>query len=65
VLELANLLAELAGTRLDASHAPPRAGEIRHSTGSPEHARQVLGLAAPVSLRAGLSKVLDWMRASG
>jgi UDP-glucose 4-epimerase len=65
VLDLAQIIAELAGTRLDARHRPPRAGEIRHSTGSPALSRKVLGLAEPVSLRNGLGKVLDWLSGSG
>jgi len=65
VLALAQTIAELAGTRLDARHRPPRAGEIRHSTGSPARARAALGLSAPVPLRTGLAKVLDWLSGSG
>ncbi len=65
VLELAHVIAELAGKGLDARHAPPRAGEIRHSTGSPALSRMILGLAEPMDLRRGLDKVLDWLKASG
>jgi UDP-glucose 4-epimerase len=64
VLGLARTIAELAGTTLDVRHAAPRAGEIRHSTGKPQRARVALGLGAPVPLRDGLRKVLDWL-ASG
>jgi UDP-glucose 4-epimerase len=61
VLDLAHTIAELTGTLLDARHRPPRAGEIRHSTGAPALSRRILGLADPLSLRRGLGKVLDWM----
>jgi UDP-glucose 4-epimerase len=61
VLELAHVIAALTGTRSDLRHAPPRAGEIRHSTGVPALARRVLGLAEPVPLCDGLAKVLDWL----
>ncbi len=61
VLALARTIAELAGTDLDARHRPPRAGEIRHSAGSPASARAALGLAQPVPLRAGLAAVLRWL----
>ena len=54
-------IAELTGTLLDVRHRPPRAGEIRHSTGAPALSRRILGLADPLSLRRGLGKVLDWM----
>jgi UDP-glucose 4-epimerase len=65
VLDLAHVIADLAGTKLDIGHAPPRAGEIRHSTGAPELARQALGLAEPVRLRDGLGEVLDWLGRTG
>lgn len=61
VLELARLIADLAGTPLEARHRPPRAGEIRHSTGSTVRARATMSLPEPVPLRAGLAKVLDWL----
>jgi UDP-glucose 4-epimerase len=65
VLDLARVIAELSGTRLEAAHRPPRAGEIRHSTGSPALSRKTLGLPEPEALRNGLGKVLDWMNGSG
>jgi UDP-glucose 4-epimerase len=64
VLALARTIAELDGTALDVRHAAPRAGEIRHSTGTPHRARAAFGLGEPVPLRTGLRKVLDWL-ASG
>jgi UDP-glucose 4-epimerase len=65
VTDLARGIAERAGTRLDARHGPPRAGEIRLSTGSPALSRKILGLPKPVSLRNGLDKVLDWLDGQG
>lgn len=64
VLELAAVIARLAGTQATIRHGPPRAGEIRHSTGRPERARAALGLAPPVALPDGLRNVLDWLRAA-
>jgi UDP-glucose 4-epimerase len=61
VLELAHAIAALAGVQADIRHAPPRAGEIRQSTGVPARARSVLGLQEPVPLRTGLARVLDWL----
>lgn len=65
VLELAHSIADLTGTQLDAHHRPPRAGEIRHSRGSPELSRRVLRLREPLSLRSGLARTLDWLASSG
>jgi UDP-glucose 4-epimerase len=59
VLDLARTVAELAGTGLNAHHRPPRAGEIRHSIGSPTLLRATLALPQPVPLRQGLARVLD------
>jgi UDP-glucose 4-epimerase len=64
VLDLARVIAELAGTRLDVHHRPPRVGEIRHSTGSPALSRNALGSPEPMDLRDGLAKVLDWLGGS-
>jgi UDP-glucose 4-epimerase len=61
VMDLAQIIAERAGKRLDARHGPPRAGEIRHSTGSPALSRNILGLPEPVSLRNGLGQILGWL----
>jgi UDP-glucose 4-epimerase len=65
VLDLARVIAELAGERLEGRHLPPRAGEIRHSTGSRALSRQALALAEPMSLHDGLGKVLDWLGSAG
>ncbi len=65
VTELARTIADLAGVPPDIRHAPPRAGEIRHSVGAPDLSRRTLGLAPPVALRDGLRRVLDWLGAPG
>jgi len=65
VVELAHTIATLAGVPAEIRHAPPRAGEIRHSVGSPDLARQVLGLTRPQALRDGLRRVLDWLGPPG
>lgn len=61
VLELARAIADAAGTRLDVQYRPARAGEIRHSTGSPALSRASLSLPEPMILRSGLRNVLDWL----
>jgi len=62
VLELAAAVAGLSGRGLDLRHQPARSGEIRHSLGSPERARRILGLGPPLGLSEGLASVLSWMR---
>jgi len=62
VLQLARTIASLTRVEADLRYRPARAGEIRHSVGSPDRARDHLGLAAPAPLREGLAATLDWMR---
>lgn len=64
VLELARIIADAAGKPLDARHKPSRTGEIRRSMGSRELSQVALSLPSPVSLRAGIAKVLDWLAAT-
>jgi UDP-glucose 4-epimerase len=61
ILDLAHVIADAAGTTLDARHKPPRAGEIRHSTGSRAMAQAALSLPDPIALHTGIAKVLDWL----
>jgi UDP-glucose 4-epimerase len=63
VLNLARTVASLSHTDPAIRFQPPRAGEIRHSTGAPDLARTALGLQSPLSLRDGLRNVLDWISA--
>lgn len=61
VLELANVIADLAGAAPDIRFGPPRAGEIRHSLGAPDRARAALDLPPPAALRDGLAATLAWL----
>ncbi|HLB99128.1 MAG TPA: epimerase, partial [Acetobacteraceae bacterium] len=65
IAELAHTIAELVGVAADIRHAPPRAGEIRHSVGAADLSRRMLGLGPPVALRDGLRRVLDWLGPGG
>ena len=58
VLDLAAILGRLRGVDPAITHAPPRAGEIRHSVGDPAACRAALGLGVPVPLEVGLRSVL-------
>jgi UDP-glucose 4-epimerase len=63
VLDLARMVADLAGRRPQHRQHPARAGDIRHSTGSPIRAAAALNLGEPIALHDGLRNVLDWMAA--
>jgi UDP-glucose 4-epimerase len=62
VRTLAHLVGEICGTRPDVRYGAPRSGEIRYSYGRPERSRPILGLGEPLPLRAGLERVIDWLR---
>jgi UDP-glucose 4-epimerase len=63
VLALAAAIATACGTTPAVRHAPPRAGEIRHSLGSPARAQALLGLRPAAPLGDGLADVVGWLRA--
>ena len=65
VRTLAATIASLCGVSPDLRNKPPRLGEIRHSLGSRERAKTLLGLGTPVPLRDGLAATLDWMKTPG
>jgi UDP-glucose 4-epimerase len=62
VLELAAALNRLLGTNLTPQHAPPRAGDVRHSCADISLARRALGYEPAVSFEDGLAHTLRWYR---
>lgn len=63
LLDLIEVLYDLFPNAPAPEFAPPRAGDIYRSVGSPQKARDVLGFDAQVSLEDGLREVVEWMRA--
>jgi UDP-glucose 4-epimerase len=61
--ELYRLLAEAAGSKEPARHAPGKPGEQRRSCVDNTLARRVLGWEPKVSLREGLRKTVEFFRA--
>jgi UDP-glucose 4-epimerase len=59
VNQLAAAVMEAAGRRVPVEHQAARAGEIRHSVGSPAAAAASFGFAAGVDLAAGLGTMLQ------
>lgn len=55
---LAAAVMDAAGRRVPVEHRPARAGEIRHSVGSPAAAAALFGFRAEVDLTAGLAAML-------
>lgn len=54
ILDLAHLVARLAGAGSGVAHGPARAGDIRHSVGDPAQALRLLASPATVRLQDGL-----------
>lgn len=58
ILELAHIIARIAGKEPRIRHADPRLGDIRASVGDPSAARQTLGVVAATKIADGLRKTL-------
>jgi UDP-glucose 4-epimerase len=65
ILDLAQVIGDVARKNPDVRHGPARAGEIRRSLGDPAEMRRILGLGSMVGLRDGLATVLSHADASG
>ncbi len=62
VRALTDMLLALFPGAPQTQYAPPRAGDIYKSVGSPKHAEQVLGFRAQTPLINGLRETVAWMR---
>ena len=62
LLDLLDVMYELLPNAPVHVHAPPRAGDIYRSVGSPQKAADEMGFRAQVPLVDGLKEVIDWMR---
>lgn len=62
LLDLLDVLYEMFPNAPKHEFAPPRAGDLYLSVGSPQKASDVMGFKAQVSLRDGLKEVVEWMR---
>ena len=61
ILEIYHQLSSLAGrSDLSPEFAPPRPGDIRHSSGPVDRAARLLDFSARVDLRDGLAGTWDW-----
>jgi nucleoside-diphosphate-sugar epimerase len=63
--ETFTLLKELTGYKGSAAYGPPRAGDVRDSLADIGLARELLGYEPIVDFPEGLSRTVDWYRASG
>jgi UDP-glucose 4-epimerase len=56
------LLNQILGVQVTPQYAPPRAGDVRHSTADISLARTALGYEPRVSLEDGLRRTVAWLR---
>jgi len=64
IADLGELIAELRGCEFKAKFRPPRAGDIRRSTGDPSRAVMQFGYLAETTLRQGLGTLLPALGAA-
>ena len=62
ILDLAGMIAEALGVRVDVAWAPPRPGDIRESVADTRLSREVLGFQARVPLEAGIRQLAGLYR---
>jgi UDP-glucose 4-epimerase len=62
LLDLLEVLNDLFPNASQPEFAPPRAGDIYRSAGSPKKAMDIMGFRAQVPLADGLKETVDWMR---
>jgi UDP-glucose 4-epimerase len=63
--DLWRTIARIAGSAVEPTHGPPRAGDVPHSLSSIEQARQHLQFAPRTALEDGLTRTMEWYRRSG
>ena len=60
ILELANMIITLTGSRSKVLHLPSRPGDVRRSHADIGHARKQLGYAPTYTMRQGLRETIGW-----
>jgi len=60
VNHLAHLIGKIAGSDIKPIHAPPRAGDVRHSLADINYAGEILKYNPVISLEEGLRKTIKW-----
>ncbi|MBI5349894.1 MAG: LPS biosynthesis protein WbpP, partial [Chloroflexi bacterium] len=63
--QLVDMLNELINTNLKANYAPPRTGDIKHSTADVNKIKDALNYSPAISLIDGLKLTIEWYRDGG
>ena len=62
LIELAKAIGNLLGTSIEPVFDHPRDGDIKHSFGSIEKAKRLLGYSVRIGMEEGLSRTIRWYR---
>jgi UDP-glucose 4-epimerase len=65
ILELANVIADILGFDLDPIFVTERPREVRYATCSADKARRILDYRTTVTLRQGLTSIVNWIQMNG
>ena len=65
ILELANTIGDLLDFKVEPIMVPERPKEVRFAACSADKARRLLGYRTTVTLREGLTTIIDWISAHG
>lgn len=65
LLDVVAAVADLLGKPLVPQHAPPRAGDIKHSLADVAKAKAMLGYTGATGFREGLRRTVEWYRQQG
>ena len=62
IIDLAEVVSEIAGSGCQVRHGPARPGDIRHSVAKVDKAASLLAFKASTPLQEGLDSTVHWMR---
>ena len=62
LLQLFQYLRKIAGSGIEATHAPERPGDVKHSLADISKARELLGYNPSVSVEEGLRRTYEWYK---
>ena len=62
LLQLFQYLKKIAGSGIEATHAPERPGDVKHSLADISKARELLGYNPSVSVEEGLRRTYEWYK---
>ncbi|MCK5347169.1 MAG: epimerase, partial [Candidatus Heimdallarchaeota archaeon] len=63
--ELAEIIADLIGFKLDPIYMPDRPQEVKNATCSADKARKLLDYSTTYNLRQGLQEMIEWISKRG